>query len=133
MLGVVAINDQDADEISQIRVNNGAFRALSITQWRILDSTYTQGIRAEAPGDGTQPADINPNWVLMRQGFLFLDLKRLTAGANIDMTVSSTADTTYSFFPVWVASIGASTSNAPQQTQKSISSTAYNVESQSEF
>ena len=131
MLGVVAINDTDADEISQIRVNNGAFRALSLTQWRVLDSTYTQGIRSEGAGDG---AAVNvPAWVLARGGFTFLDLKRLTAGANIDMTVSATADTTYSFFPIWVANIGQSTAKAPRQNQKSISSTAYNVESQSEF
>tara|TARA_R110000824_G_scaffold140603_2_gene306690 strand:+ start:78 stop:1058 length:981 start_codon:yes stop_codon:yes gene_type:complete len=131
MLGVVAINDTDADEISQIRVNNGAFRALSLTQWRVLDSTYTQGIRSEGAGAG---ATINvPAWVLARAGFSFLDLKRLTAGANIDMTVSATADTTYSFFPIWVANIGQTTAKAPRQNQKSVSSTAYNVESQSEF
>lgn len=133
MLGVVSINDADADEISQIRVNNGAFRALSVQQWRILDSTYLHGIRSEGAGDGTAPATQTPQWVLQRAGFLFLDLKRLTAGANIDMTVSSTADTTYSFFPVWVASIGQTTSNAPRQTQKTVSSTAYNVESQSTY
>tara|TARA_R110002020_G_scaffold24294_3_gene80092 strand:- start:238 stop:1218 length:981 start_codon:yes stop_codon:yes gene_type:complete len=131
MLGVVAINDADADEISEIRVNNGAFRALSLTQWRILDSTYTQGIRSEGAGDGT--AINTPAWVLAKAGFSFLDLKRLTAGANIDMSVTSTADTTYSFFPVWVANIGQTTSKAPRQNQKSVSSTAYNVEQQSEY
>ena len=133
MLGVVAINDSDADQISQIRVNNGAFRALSLAQWRVLDSTYTQGLRSEGAGDGTTGGVLTPAWVTARLGFTFLDLKRLTAGANIDMTVTSTANTTYSFFPVWVANIGASTSNAPRQNQKSISSTAYNVEQQSEY
>lgn len=133
MLGVVAINDSDADEISQIRVNNGAFRALSVQEWRVLDSTYLDGIRAEGAGDGTAIGALQPNWVLMRLGFLFIDLKRLTAGANIDMTVTSTADTTYSFFPIWVAPIGQGTGQAPRQTQKTVSSVAYNVESQSSY
>lgn len=125
MLGISAINDTDADEISQVRVNNGAFRALKIQQWRVLDSTYISGIR-------TIGADLNvPNWVLSRAGFLFLDLKRITAGANIDLIVTSTADTTYSFFPVWVAPLNAKTASAPQQTIKTVSSTAKDVESES--
>jgi hypothetical protein len=131
MLGVLTINDSDQDQISQIRVNNGAFRALSLQQWRVLDSTYLDGIRSEGAGNGV--AVLAPNWILARSGFVFLDLKKLTAGANIDMTVSSTADTTYSFFPIWVANIGQSTSNAPRQNQKTVSSTAYNVESQSTY
>jgi len=125
MLGISAINDTDADEVSQVRVNNGAFRALTIQQWRVLDSTYISGIR-------TVGADLNvPSWVLSRAGFLFLDLKRITAGANIDLVVTSTADTTYSFFPVWVAPLNAKTANAPQQTIKTVSSTAKDVESES--
>lgn len=133
MLGVVAINDSDADEISQVRVNNGAFRALSVQQWRVLDSTYLDGIRSEGAGDGTSIGSFTPEWRLMRLGFLFLDLKRLTAGANIDMTVTSTADTTYSFFPIWVAPIGQGTGAPVRQTQKTVSSVAYNVESQSSY
>ena len=132
MLGVVAINDGDTDGVSQVRVNNGAFRALSVPQWRVLDSTYTLGIRNEGTGDGIIYPAV-PTWTLARLGFVFLDLKRLTAGANIDMTVTSIEDTTYSFFPIWVAKIGQSTSKAPRQNQKSVSSTAYNVESQSGF
>lgn len=126
MLGVTAINDTDVDEISQIRVNNGAFRALKIQQWRVLDSTYLSGIRSIGS------ADLNkPNWVLSRAGFVFLDLKRITAGANIDLIVTSTANTTYSFFPVWVAPLGKGTGVAPQQTIKTVSSTAKDVESES--
>lgn len=126
MLGVTAVNDSDADEISQIRVNNGAFRALKIQQWRVLDSTYLSGIRTIGA------ADLNaPNWVLSRAGFVFLDLKRITAGANIDLVVTSTANTTYSFFPVWVAPLGKGTGKAPQQTIKTVSSTAKDVETES--
>ena len=133
MLGVVAINDSAADEISQVRVNNGAFRALSVQEWRVLDSTYLDGIRNEGAGDGTAIGAFAPSWCLMRLGFLFLDLKRLPAGANIDMTGSATADTTYSFFPIWVAPIGQGTGAPVKQTQKTVSSIAYNVESQSSY
>lgn len=126
MLGISMINDSDEDEVSQIRVNNGAFRALKIQQWRVLDSTYINGIRTILGGDTNTPA-----WTLSRAGYVFLDLKRLTAGANIDMTVTATANTTMSFFPVWVAPLNARTAAAPQQTQKTVSSTAADVESES--
>lgn len=131
MLGVVAINDSDADEIDTVRVNNGAFRSLPVQQWRVLDSTYTSGIRSEGAGDGT--AAPVPAWSVERLGFLFVDLKRLTAGANIDLIVDSTADTTYSFFPVWVASIGQGTGAPVAQNQKTVSSTGMNVEKQSNY
>jgi hypothetical protein len=126
MLGVSMINDSDADEVSQIRVNNGAFRALKIQQWRILDSTYLNGIRTINGGETNVPA-----WTLSKAGYVFLDLKRLTAGANIDMTVTATANTTMSFFPIWVAPLGARTAVAPSQTIKTVSSTAKDVESES--
>ena len=126
MLGVSMINDTDADEVSQIRVNNGAFRALKIQQWRILDSTYLSGIRTLVGGNTNVPA-----WTLSRAGYVFLDLKRLTAGSNIDMTVTATANTTMSFFPIWVAPLGARTAVAPSQTIKTVSSTASDVESES--
>jgi len=133
MLGVVALNDSTTDGISAVRVNNGAFRELKTFQWRVLDSSYIHGIRSEGMGAGDTDGVNSPAWVTAKLGFLFLDLKRLTAGANIDMTVTSVEDTTYSFFPIWVAKIGQSTSKAPSQNQKSVSSTAYNVESQSGF
>lgn len=126
MLGISMINDSDEDEVSQIRVNNGAFRALKVQQWRVLDSTYINGIRTIVGGDTNVPA-----WTLSRAGYVFLDLKRLTAGANIDMTVTATANTTMSFFPVWVAPLNARTAKAPSQTQKTVSSTAADVESES--
>jgi len=126
MLGVSMINSADADAVSQIRVNNGAFRALKIQQWRILDSTYLNGIRTILGGDTNVPA-----WTLSKAGYVFLDLKRLTAGANIDMTVTATGNTTMSFFPIWVAPLGARTAVAPQQTIKTVSSTAKDVESES--
>tara|TARA_R110001632_G_scaffold40180_1_gene100501 strand:+ start:8951 stop:9925 length:975 start_codon:yes stop_codon:yes gene_type:complete len=126
MLGVSMINDSDSDGVSQIRVNNGAFRALKIQQWRVLDGTYTDGIRTINGGETTVPA-----WTLARAGFVFLDLKRLTAGADISMSVTATEDTTMSFFPIWVAPLNQRTAAAPQQTIKTVSSTAKDVESDS--
>ena len=126
MLGVSAVNDSDADEVDEVRVNNGAFRALKIQQWRVLDSTYLSGIRTITAGQLN-----TPNWVLSRAGFVFLDLKRLTAGANIDLLVSATADTTYSFFPIWVAPLNAKTAQAPSQTVKTVNSTTKAVEGES--
>lgn len=128
MLGVAAINQEDTDAVTKVRVNNGAFRALKIQQWRVLDSTYLTGLRTIDPVGG----DTNvPSWVLSRAGFVFLDLKRITAGANIDLVVTSAGNTTYSFFPIWVAPLNARTAQAPQQTIKTVSSTAKDVESES--
>lgn len=127
MLGIAAINDQDADEVSEIRSNNGAFRALKVQQWRVLDSTYTQGVQDTKPDSTVWSA------VTERAGFVFLDLKRLTAGADISLMVTSTANTTYSFFPVWVAPIGRNAGNPTRQTQKSISNTAQDVNAQSKI
>lgn len=126
MLGISCINDTDTDGVTEVRVNNGAFRALKASQWRVLDSTYTRGIRSDAG----VPA---PTWVLQRLGFLFLDLKRITAGADIQMSVTSGENTTYSFFPIWVASIGQRTSRPPSQTISSQTSTAKNVEAESNY
>lgn len=125
MLGIAAINDTKADEVSQIRTNNGAFRALKVQQWRVLDSTYTQGVQ------DTKPDSVVWSAATERAGFVFLDLKRLTAGADITMSVTSTAATTYSFFPIWVAPIGRNAGNPTRQTQKTVSSTARDVEGQS--
>ena len=125
MLGVSMIDSSDVDQVTSIRTNNGAFRALNIAQWRVLDSTYLKGIRANDPADNV------PLWVLSRAGYVFLDLKRLTAGADITMTVSATANTTMSFFPVWVAPIGQNTSTPVRQLNSTVSSTSKDVERQS--
>lgn len=124
MLAVDMVNNEDTDEVSEVRVNNGAFRALTIEQWRILDSTYLNGIRSDAGAD-------SPAWVLKRKGNVFLDLKRITAGANIDLVVTSITGSTWSFFPIWVAPINARTASPPRQTQTSVSNTASDVETES--
>ena len=127
MLGIAAINESDVDEVSEIRTNNGAFRALTVQQWRVLDSTYTQGFQTTKPDSTVWSAATE------RAGFVFLDLKRLTAGADITMSVLSTANTTYSFFPIWVASIGANAGNPTRQLNKSVSSTSKAVENESKY
>lgn len=127
MLGVVYLNDQVADEVSEIRPNNGSFRALTVQQWRVLDSTYTEGFQTTKPDSNVWSA------VNSRAGFLFLDLKRLTAGADISMAFTATADSTASLYPVWVAPLNQATSSPVRQTQKSVSSTAKDVEGQSKI
>ncbi len=127
MLGVVYLNDQVADEVSEIRPNNGSFRALSIQQWRVLDSTYTEGFQTTKPNSNVWSA------VNSRAGFLFLDLKRLTAGADISMAFTATADSTASLYPIWVAPLSQGTASPVRQTQKSVSSTARDVEGQSKI
>ena len=125
MLGVSMINSSDKDQVNTVRTNNGAFRALDVQQWRVLDSTYLKGIRSNEPDDD------NPNWVLKRSGYLFIDLKRLTAGADITMTVDANDNTTMSFFPIWVAPIGQGTGQPVRQLNSTVSSTSADVESQS--
>ena len=127
MLGVVYLNDQVVDEVSEIRPNNGSFRALTVQQWRVLDSTYTEGFQTTKPDSNVWSA------VNARAGFLFLDLKRLTAGADISMAFTATADSTASLYPVWVAPLNQGTSSPVRQTQKSVSSTARDVEGQSKI
>jgi hypothetical protein len=100
---------------------------LKVQQWRVLDSTYTQGVQDTKPDSTVWSA------VTERAGFVFLDLKRLTAGADISLMVTSTANTTYSFFPVWVAPIGRNAGNPTRQTQKSVSNTAQDVNAQSKI
>lgn len=116
MLGVFAMNETaNTDSISKVRVNNGAFRELKIQQWRNINgNSWRSPLRYLNTGG----ADVaSPNWVTGQKGNLFIDLMRLTAGAPIDMSVTATANKTYSFAPVWVAPIGKGTGQAPKQTK----------------
>jgi len=126
MLGVVACDDSLNDALSAIRVNNGAFRELTAAQWRVLDGTYKNGIRNDALG-------VTPTWTLFKSGFQFLDLKRITAGANVDLAVTANLTTTCSFFPVWVAPLGAKSGAAPKQTTQTVSSVTGTVNSESTY
>ena len=100
---------------------------MTLPQWRVLDSTYTQGIQDTKPDSNVWSA------VLSKGGFIFLDLKRLTAGADISLSFTATADSTASLYPVWVAPIAQNTGGPVRQTQKTVSSTARDVESESKY
>jgi len=125
MLGVFAINNSDDDEITEVRVNNGAFRALTIQQWRNIDGTAWKSPLRNINVGGGEAAP--PQWLTARKGLLFLDLMRLTAGSNIDLAVTCSTGTTYSFMPCWVAPIGKGTGKAPSQTAKTVQSTTSSV------
>ena len=130
MLGVCAINAAaDADYISGVRVNNGAFRELTVQQWRNIDGTaWRSPLRTLNSGAGVEAAASEPVWLAQRLGFLFLDLMRLTAGSNIDLAVNcgATGGNT-AFFPIWVAPIGRGTGKAPAQTANAVQNTTETV------
>lgn len=123
MLGVFAMNETaNTDSISKVRVNNGAFRQLTIQQWRNINgNSWRSPLRYLNTGAGEAAA---PNWVTAQKGALFIDLMRLTAGAPIDMSVTASATKTYSFLPVWVAPINGNASSPPKQTKKTVQNTS---------
>ena len=130
MLGVCAINAAaDADYISGVRVNNGAFRDLTTSQWRNIDGTaWNSPLRGLNAGGAVVDGDSAPTYPTARRGFLFIDLMRLSAGSNIDLAVNcgATGGTT-AFFPVWVAAIGRGTGQAPKQTASTVQNTTQTV------
>jgi hypothetical protein len=124
MLGVFCMNGTTAntDNISEVRVNNGQFRQLTIQQWRNIDGTaWRSPLRYINSNAGAQNGA--PQWVTAQQGNLFIDLRRLTAGAPIDMSVTADGNVTYAFAPVWVAPISQGTGSAPKQTAKQVQNT----------
>jgi hypothetical protein len=126
MLGVFVANTTETDGITDIRTNNGSFRALKPSQWRTLfGRTRRNTVRAMS----TLVSDENtsPNELNMMAGSLFLDLRRLTAGAGIDLSIQTTAEQTVHFYPVYVAGISARTANAPSQTAVNVQSTTATV------
>ena len=134
MLGVCAINSvADADYVSAVRVNNGAFRELSVTQWRNIDGTaWRSPLRTINSNAGDiETAGTGPVWLTQRLGFLFIDLMRLSAGANIDLAVNcGGTGGVHSFFPIWVAPIGKGTGSPPVQTATSVQNTTNAVVSE---
>ena len=130
MLGVLLCAPSlTADGWSDIRVNNGAFRELPSSIWRVLNGTATDNPLRMAD-TYTVETNANPNWDTQQQGVEFLDLRRLSAGANIDMTITSSGGVIVSGYPIWVASIGAGTGAAPRQTAKSVQDTTSTVVSE---
>ena len=129
MLGIMLCNASlTADGWTDIRVNNGAFRDLPSSVWRMLNGTGTDDpLRIVDSYDAATDEQVAPQWVVKQDGVEFLDLRRLTAGANIDMTVTSNGGVTISGYPIWVASIGAGTGSPPGQTAKSVQDTVKQV------
>jgi len=139
MLGAYTANDSAAlDGITECRVNNGAFRELTTTQWRGLNNSFS----ATGTGNlqlGNQPDQaasglMSPKVFAAGQaGAVFFNLRRITAGANIDMAVTCepVANHTVAFYPVWVAPIGRGTKNPVRQTASTVQSTTATVESAS--
>jgi hypothetical protein len=120
MLGILSQSASANDRITEIRVRNGAFRSLTTAQWRIINGTaWRSPLRLVQSAIGGAP-----NWSTGQPGSLFVDLRRLTAGASAEMLVScGGTGETHTFFPVWVAPINAKTSRAPKQTAKTVDST----------
>jgi hypothetical protein len=137
MLGVYSANDTVIqDGISQCRVNNGAFRELTAVQWRGLNGSYGGNSSLVF---GNQPdqtaAGAMPNKVFLsgQAGALFFNLRRISAGANIEMAITAVATAplataTIAFYPVWVQTIGAKSGSKPRQTAVTVDSTTKTVE-----
>lgn len=130
MLGVHLCGDSATDDqFSKVRINNGAFRELTLTQWRSLNNAFGKNPLQYLPTalSGGLSA---PQYKAVQEGSVFLNLRRITAGANIDMAITEgqSASNTASLFPVWVAPIGKGSGKAPKQTAKSVQSTTSTVE-----
>lgn len=113
MLGVTMTNATAADELDEIRVRNGQFRALKPSTWRLLNGDLTNGLSFFDLANQTQPQTTKTNKL---DGQLFIDLRKLSAGANAELDVTSLSDTTRTYYPLWVAPIGAQTGTPPRQT-----------------
>ena len=114
------------DGWSDIRVNNGAFRELPSSVWRMLNGTATDNPLQYLNTFDTQE-NVAPQWRTKQEGVEFLDLRRLSAGANIDFTVTSAGGVDLAFYPIWVASIGTGTGNPPRQTARDVQNTTRSV------
>ena len=123
MLGVLQVNDDAADALTEVRVRNGSFRALKPSTLRLLNGDWTNGIQYFNK-DATYAPELATNNLA---GQIFIDLRRLTAGAGVELDVTSTTTTTRTYFPIWVAPIGASTGTPPRQTAQTKQNVTENV------
>jgi len=120
MLGVLLCAPSvSADGWTNIRVNNGAFRELPSSVWRMLNGTATTD-PLQYLNTFTSEENTAPQWRTKQEGVEFLDLRRISAGANIDMTVTSAGGVVISGYPIWVSAIGSGTGNPPRQTAKAV-------------
>ena len=136
MLGVMTAGDvANLDSITDCRVNNGAFRELTATQWRGLNNAFsptgTGNLQLGSQPDQAAGGIMSPKVFAAGQaGSIFFNLRRITAGANIDMAVTceAIANHTVAFYPVWVAPIGRGTASPVRQTATTVQSTTATVE-----
>ena len=126
MLGILVCNDSESDEITEIRANYGAFRALKPSQWRTIFGRSRRNPLRGLPAM-TNEQNVAPTYLTQMQGTLFMDLRRLSAGASIDLSVYTTAGTDLRFYPVFVAPLGAQTARPPKQTAVNPQSTTQTV------
>lgn len=134
MLGLFLAGDDNAvDRISQARVANGAFRELAAMEWRGLNNSWANpdftGLRNGGINDYPATGILAiPAQQGGQGGSLFLNLRRISAGANMDVAITTPANGTVSAFPVWVAPISAKSGPPRRQTVQQPQSTTANVE-----
>ena len=137
MLAVFAAsNQQVADDIDTARVNNGAFRELTVNQWRSLNNSYKGNRDATALTLGNVPdiAGVGilgvPTPLSGQAGCLFMNLRRITAGSGIDIAFTmNAAAVVFNVYPIWVAPISAKSGRPPRQTLPAVSTPSKTVES----
>lgn len=120
------------DDFSDIRLKNGAFRQLTLYDWRLINGdAWNFPLRVPSATFGST----DPVYKGEQVGVIFLDLRRLTAGANAELlaTTNATSGATASFFPVWVAPVGSKTPTPAKQTVSTTESTTKAVVDQSAY
>ena len=137
MLGVFVSNfiGVAPDSITSARVNNGAFRELTTQQWRALNNSFANpdatSLRTGVAADMTATGIIITPPTFQCQGqanSLFMNLRRITAGANIDIAFTYGVNDTLALYPIWVSPVGSGTGQAPKQTVTQPQSTTGLVE-----
>lgn len=136
LLGVLAASNQDlVDNFLSARVNNGAFRELNIQQWRALNNSFAStdatSLRlGDVPVAGAAGNFGQQTMLSAQAGVFFMNLRRLTPGANIDIafTYGANGDTPLSLYPVYVANISQRQGPPVRQTIKQPQSTTQTVE-----
>ena len=134
MLGLFLASDTSTvDRISAARVANGAFRELTTNEWRGLNNSWANpdftGLRIGGVAAFTAAGVVGiPQQIGGQAGSLFLNLRRISAGANMDVAMTTPGAGTVSAFPVWVAPITARSGAPRRQTVQQPQSTTATIE-----
>lgn len=125
------------DVLTEARVNNGAFREVSPDQWRAYNNAWgnpdrtslTLGGKPDNGVGGLLTSSVGGN-MGGQAATLFMNLRRLTAGSNIDIAFTyGVVGSTLALYPIWVAPVGRQTANPPKQTTTPVVSQTATVES----